>query len=283
MKQRIESLDLFRTRLAILLDEDGRSQSAFATAVGVDRSTISQLLSKENHRLPRVETLMALTGESGASIDWLLGRSNEGAVGTDILREELTLGRNELSPLDEALIGWFEESIGMRVRYVPSTIPDLIKTDAVIRHEFARSATATAEQKIEIAGAPLGAARAPGSDMDCCNSIQSLEGFARGEGIWQSLPVTQRLEQLDQMIALSDELYPSFRWYLFDSRQQYGAAMTVFGLQRVVLYLGQTYLVLTGREHLLAFIDQFDELIRGAVVQPPEVPTFLRSLRSEIS
>lgn len=282
MPHRQEILDQFRVRFAGLIQEDGRSQSAFAGAVGIDRSTISQLLSPENRRLPRVETVAAISRESGVSLDWLLGLSNEGSVGTGILREELTLGHNELSPLDEALIGWFEESVGMRVRYVPASLPDLVKSDAVIRYEFDRSNTMTAEQKIETSEAPLVVARAPGSDMDCCNSIQSLESFARGQGIWQGLSVESRIEQLDQMIQLSIELYPGFRWYLYDARQQFAAAMTVFGLQRVVLYLGQTYLVLTGQGHLLAFIDQFDNLIRGAVIQPPDVPIFLRGLRSEL-
>jgi len=41
--------------------------------------------------------------------------------------------------------------------------------------------------------------------------------------------------------------------------------------------------VLTSEEHVLAFVQQFDDLIRAATVQPPEVPRLLRRLRTEIA
>jgi len=78
-------------------------------------------------------------------------------------------------------------------------------------------------------------------------------------------------------------LYPTFRWFLYDARQRYSSAITVFGLDRVVLYLGQMYIVLSSNSHVLAFVEQFDDLIRAATVQPPDVPAVLRRLRSEIA
>lgn len=282
MSERQDVVDRFRERLDEMISTIGTSQSAFAVDAGIDRSTISQLLSPQNRRLPRVETLVAMSRASGVSIDWLLGLSNQGSINTDIVREELSIGLNELSPLDAALIGWYEESAGMKIRYVPATLPELLKTEAVIRHEVARYATVRPEQKIETAEAPLALARAPGSNVDCVNSIQALEGFARGEEIWGTLDVRYRVAQLDRMIDLSEELYPRFRWFLYDARQRYAGAMTVFGLNRVVVYLGQMYLVLTGEDHLLSFVDQFDDLIRAAIVQPPEVGDVLRRLRSEL-
>jgi transcriptional regulator with XRE-family HTH domain len=113
----------FRERLREVLDTAGRSQSAFAADIGIDRSTLSQLLSAQNRRLPRAETLIAISRAAGVSADWLLGLSNEGPIRADILHEVLAVSRTELSPLDEALIGWFQESIGSKVRYVPATLP----------------------------------------------------------------------------------------------------------------------------------------------------------------
>jgi len=229
-----------------------------------------------------VETLVAVSQAGGTSVDWLLGLSSEGPIRTDILHEALALSRNERSPLDEALIGWFQESVGSKVRYVPSTLPDLLKTEAVIRHEVARYETVKAEQKIDLAGAPLDVAQAPGSDIECCNSIQALEAFAAGADIWHTLDTRLRAAQLDRMIELCEDLYPSFRWFLYDGRQRYAAAVTIFGLDRVVLYLGQMYLVLNAETHVLEFVDQFDDLIKAAVVQPPDVPDVLRRLRAEL-
>lgn len=283
MPQRPEVLERFRERLGHLVKQSDQSQSGFAREAGIDRSTLSQLLSTRNRRLPRVETLVAVSRATGASVDWLLGLSSEGQVRTDIVREQLSVSMNQLTPLDEALIGWYEDAVGVKIRYVPSTLPDLLKTEAVIRHEVTRYATIRPEQKMETAVAPLAMARAQGNDVECCNSIQALEGFARGGEIWGSLDRERRVEQLDRMIELCDELYPKFRWFLYDARQRYASAITVFGLDRVVLYLGQMYIVLTSERHVLAFIEQFDDLLRAATVQPPEVPGLLRRLRAEIT
>ncbi len=278
-----EVLTGFRDRLREVLDADGRSQSMFAADAGIDRSTLSQLLSTRNRRLPRAETLVALSRAAGVSVDWLLGLSSAGPIRADILHEVLSVSRTELSPLDEALIGWFRESVGSKIRYVPSTLPDLLKTEAVIRHEVARYLTTRPEQKIDVAEAPRAVAHAAGTDFECCNSIQALEDFAHGHDIWSTLDTELRLAQLDHMIEMCEDLYPGFRWFLYDGRQRYSGAVTIFGLQRVVLYLGQMYIVLNSEAHVREFIEQFDGLIRAAVVQPPDVPDLLRRLRADLA
>jgi hypothetical protein len=99
--------------------------------------------------------------------------------------------------------------------------------------------------------------------------------FARGEGIWRALPHAQRVEQIEYMIELTRSLYPTLRWFLFDGLQRYAAPVTIFGPQRAALYLGQMYLVLTSSEHVNTLTEHFDDLIRGATVQPNEIPAFL--------
>lgn len=282
----LDSSDLvnqFRERLGDLVAQGERSQSAFARDAGIDRSTLSQLLSGRNRRLPRVETLTAIAEASGVSVDWLLGMAHGGPSRTDIVHEEFALNLDELSPLDEAWIEWHGQAAGSKIRTLPASLPDLLKTEAVIRHEVQRYATIRPEQRIETAIAPLELARVPGSDLECCNSIQAIEGFARGWDIWAALEHRHRVEQLDRMIELCEELYPAFRWFLYDGRQRYSGAVTVFGLDRAVVYLGQMYLVLNNRGHVLTFVRHFDDLIRAAVVQPPEMPRLLRKLRAEIA
>jgi hypothetical protein len=105
--------------------------------------------------------------------------------------------------------------------------------------------------------------------------VQSVESFARGEGIWRALPHAQRIEQIEHMIELTRTLYPTLRWFLFDGLQRYAAPVTVFGPQRAALYLGQMYLVLTSAEQVQTLTEHFDDLIRGATVQPNDIPAFL--------
>ena len=138
----------------------------------------------------------------------------------------------------------------------------------------------TPDQQIETALARLAWTRGPETDLECCNSIQAVELFARGVGIWRKLELRHRLAQLDHMIDLCAELYPTLRWFLFDGRERYAAPVTIFGPLRAALYLGQMYLVLTSTEHVRTLTAQFDDLIRGAVVQPNEIPAFLREQRA---
>ena len=278
-----ELVTRFRERLRELVADAGRSQSDFAAEAGIDRSTLSQLLSAGNRRLPRVETLAAIAEASGASVDWLIGLTDGGPSRADIVHEEFALNLDKLSSLDEAWIEWHEQSAGSKIRTLPASLPDLVKTEAVIRHEVQRYATIRPEQRIETATAPLEMARAPGTDLECCNSIQAIEGFARGWDVWAALEHRHRVVQLDRMIELCEELYPTFRWFLYDGRQRYASAVTIFGRERAVLYLGQMYLVLNNRHHVMTFVKHFDDLIRVAVVQPPDMPRLLRRLRSEIT
>ncbi len=279
---RVDVLRTFRERLALVITDLGGGRTAFAERAGIDRTTLSQLLSSSNRRLPRVETLLAVATASGSSLDWLLGLSGDGPARTEVRREEQALSRHELSAIDASLIGWYQAAAGTKVRYIASTLPDLLKSNAVIRHEVARYATTRPEQKMETAAARLEMARAPGSDLECCNSVQAIEGFARGEDIWATLDPRKRLEQLDRMLELTEELYPRFRWHLYDGRQRYAGAVTIFGLDRALIYLGQLYFQLSSHEHVVALVEHFDDLVRAAVVQPPDVPKQLRRLHTEL-
>ncbi len=83
---RTRTIGPFRARLADLIARSKLSQSAFAAKAGLDRSTLSQLLSGKNDRLPRAENIVAIAAAEHVSIDWLLGLTEEGRLGTDVLR-----------------------------------------------------------------------------------------------------------------------------------------------------------------------------------------------------
>lgn len=275
-------LDVFRERLGEVIATSGLRQSRFAADCEIDRSTLSQLLSPGNRRLPRVETLTRIAETHQVSIDWLLGLTHGGPMQAEMMREQTSFAMNALAPNDERLIEWFGEAVGYKVRYVPQTLPDLLKTEAVIHHELDHSVASRPEQKMETAAVRLAWTRSAGSDLECCSSLQSLESFARGEGVWRTLPIAHRRDQLEQIVRLAEELYPTFRWFLFDGLQRYAVPITIFGPQRAALYLGQMYLVLTSADHVRTLTAHFDDLIRGAVVQPPDVASAARRLLAEL-
>ncbi len=278
MIDRRRVLDTFRERLDVVVRRSGLSRGEFAEQTGVDRSTLSQLLSPANRRLPRAETLTEIAMTQQVSVDWLLGLSHTGPMQAEMLQEQTSFAENALSHNDERLITWFEQARGYKIRYVPSTLPDLLKTEDVIRYELQHYVASRPEQKIETAAARLAWTRSPDTDLETCNSVQAVEAFVRGEGIWRDLPAAHRVAQMEHMIELTDELYPTLRWYLFDALQRYAAPITIFGPQRAALYLGQMYLVLTSSEHVRTLTRHFDDLIRGAVVQPNEISRYLADL-----
>ena len=179
------------------------------------------------------------------------------------------------TPADELLLGWFAEAAGWKIRYVPATLPDLMKSDEVIRFERSESEGPPAAQTIATTGARLAWARDPDTEMECCSSVQGLRSFARGEGVWGRLRPATRLAQLERMIELVDELYPTFRWFLFDGSRRYASPLTVFGSQRAALYLGNLYLVLTSREHVRTLSRHFDSVVRAATVEPTSIAKHL--------
>ena len=84
-------------------------------------------------------------------------------------------------------------------------------------------------------------------------------------------------------VGVYGELYPTFRWFLYDGLLRYAAPMTIFGPKRAALYIGNMYLVLNGTEHVRALAGHFDDLIRSAVVQPSDVVIWLKRLSTELA
>ena len=149
--------------------------------------------------------------------------------------------------------------------------PDLLKTEDLIRHEYRDYVGPIPESRIEAAHARLANQRRPDDHARFCSSVQSVESFARGEGIWRDLGAPARRQQIEWMIRLLDELYPTFRWFLYDGVRRFSVPLTVFRPKRAAIYVGHMYLVFNGTEHIRVLTEHFDNLIRAATVQPPKV------------
>lgn len=279
---RRRTVETFRERLSEVIERSGLSRARFAAKAGLDRSTLSQLLSGANDRLPRAETIAAIAEQEQVSTDWLLGLVQEEKIGTNILSEAPEIARGASSYSDERLARWRAEAVGYKIRYVPASLPDLLKSEEIIRFEYRQQGSGMPAIRLEQAEARLAYSRRPETDLEVCSSLQSIEGFARGQGLWEKLPVAERKLQLSWMIALVDELYPTLRWFLYDGLEHYSAPVTIFGPTRAAVYIGNMYFVFNSTEHIRALTQHFDNLIRGAIVQPPDVPQLLKRLLKEL-
>ncbi|MDP7547547.1 MAG: helix-turn-helix transcriptional regulator [Alphaproteobacteria bacterium] len=284
MVERKDMPEEFRRRLSEAMDEMGLNRSQLARRVGIDRSTLSQIMGSQGGRLPRADTAAAMAAELQVSLDWLMGLSQQrpGVQGAEIVEQSLEIEPGDPASAEQLLSRWHLESRGFKIRYVPSSLPDQMKTAEVIDFEHANSALNRPEDVRERSARQLAYARGPETDVEVCSSIQSLEAFVAGEGIWKNLDRSVRLAQLDRMVALVDELYPTFRWFLFDGRAHFAPPVTIFGPRRAAVYMGDMYFVFNTTGHIQALVDRFDWLIRAAIVQPTDILALFQQWRSEV-
>jgi transcriptional regulator with XRE-family HTH domain len=275
-----ERVNLFQDRLQQVIRHSGLNRSAFAASIRVDRSTLSQLLASDTVRLPRADTLVSIAEVHQVSIDWLLGLTQEGTMGTNILPEAFQVDDYSTSIFEKNL-EWHREACGYKIRYVPTTLPDLLKTEAVAEYEFDRYGSGKVDQTVRDNQLLLLQQRHPGSELETCMPVQQLESFAAGEGIWQGLSPGDRREQLERMIELNEELYPGFRWFLFDGKQSYSSSFTIFGPLRATLFLGHLYVIVNSIDQIRKLTERFDDLIRMATVHPHEIQQHLRQMLAQ--
>lgn len=274
--------DLFRHRLQAVIDRSGLKPSAFARLANIDRSTLSQLLSSTGPRLPRADTLIAVATTCHVSVDWLLGLSQREEMGSEIVEAMLQIESHSRGPIDERFVGWLREAEGYRVRTVPESFPDLLKTEDVIRFEYQGALASGSSNPLESVKARLDLMRRPDSDLEVCASLQAITMMAYAEGKWQGLSIAARRRQLAYLIEVYEELYPTLRVYLYTLSETYSNPFTVFGPKRVALFLGTSYLVLNAADHVRMFSRRFDDLIKLAVVQPHQITTMLKDLLAEL-
>jgi transcriptional regulator with XRE-family HTH domain len=268
--------DIFRDRLRLLLTRSGLSQSAFAAAVGIDRSALSQLMSGSTTRLPRAETLLGIAERYSVSLDWLMGLSQDEGLAAEI-RASLEIEEGGEGYGETLLARWHAEAAGTKIRYVPAGIPDLLRTREIIDYEAGIS-NRNVDAQIDETRYRIDYNRRPETDMEVCMPLHTLDIFARGNGVWSGLARSARRRQLEHMARLLDDLYPSFRLYFYDGRLRYSIPYTIFGTQRAAIYVGDIYMVLNATEPVRTLTRHFDNLIRAAVVNAHEAAAHARRL-----
>lgn len=256
--------DRFRTRLATAMQDKSMTQAGLARAIGVDRSTISQLLKDRGARLPNAQVVGECAAALGVSADWLLSLTDRPENTADILANALTVTAAPRALVDEQIFAWHQEVAGYKIRHVPTGLPDMLKTDEMLVWEYSPHLGRTTEQAINASRDRLDWMRSSQSDYEIALPRHELAAFASGEGYYKGLPIHIRRRQLDHFATLSAQLYPRMRLYLFDARRLFSSPITVFGPRLAVLYLGRNYLAFRDTERVSNFTEHFDNLVRQA-------------------
>ncbi len=273
---------LFRDRLVGQMALSGMNRSALARATGVDRSTIAQLLAEGTTRLPNAHLAAECARSLGVSSDWLLGLTDRPERPGDVLAAAMTMTEAARSSADAQLHEWHREAVGYKIRHVPATLPDVLKTEAMLNWEYSRFLGKTAEQAIGAKQDRLAFLDAQSSDYEIAVSLGELRAFAAGAGYYQGLDPAIRREQLQGMVQASRDLYPSLRLFLYDSRRVFSAPVTVFGSFLGVVYVGRVYLAFRSRDRVRTLSEHFDGLVREAEIGAREATAWLEDLASNI-
>lgn len=258
------------------------TQSALARHIGVDRSTVSQLLKDSGARLPNAQVVGECAFALGVSADWLLSLTEHPESAADVLANALSVTAAPRALVDEQIFNWHVESAGYKIRHVPAGLPDMLKSDEMLVWEYSAHLGRTTEQAINASRDRLTWMRSSQSDYEIAVPRHELECFARGVGYYAGLPADIRARQLDMFSDLTAQLYPRMRLYLFDAHRLFSSPITVFGPLLAVLYLGRNYLAFRDTERVTSFTEHFDNLVRQADVTARQIPAHIAELKSQI-
>lgn len=273
--------DLFRRRLASAMQSKGATRAELARRIGVDRSTVSQLLSAEGARLPNAQVVAECAAALGVTADWLLGLSDRPEQAADLLAASITMTPAQRALVDEQIFDWHREADGYKIRHVPARLPDLLKTREMLEWEYAPHLGQAADLAIAASEVRLDWMRSSASDYEIAIPLFEMDSLIRGTGYYEGLPDDIREAQIARFAALHDQLYPSLRVFLFDARRLLSAPLTIFGPLMAVIYVGQHYLAFRDTERVRALTLHFDRLVREARVPARDLPAHLASRLAE--
>ena len=268
----------FRVRLKSAMAQQQATQSGLARQIGVDRSTISQLLNGSGARLPNAQVVGECAAALNVSADWLLSLSDRPENTADLLAGSIAMTPATRTMIDEQVFNWHREAAGYKIRHVPATMPDILKTDEMLAWEYAHHLGRTSQQAIDDSTNRLNLMRQSTSDYEIALPVHEIESFVRGNGYYHDIPDALKHRQIDHLLTLIEQFYPRARLYLFDGHRLFSAPMTIFGPLLAVVYIGQNHIAFRDRERIQAFTQHFDTLIREARISSKELRVFIENL-----
>lgn len=263
------------------MDRKGMTRSALARATGVDRSTIGQVLRPDQARLPGAQLTADAAAVLGVSTDWLLGLTDRPERPGDIVAAAVAVSPAERSSADAQLLGWHQEAAGYRVRHVPATLPDILKTDAMLDWEYAGIREHGAQHAIGTTQQLRDWLMSGISDYEIALPLHEVRSCAEGTGYYAGLDRATRHAQLRAIADLCDRMYPKMKLFLFDARQVYSAPASVFGPRLAVVYMGRFYMAFRESGRVRSLSDHFDWLVREARVDARDAAAHIGAVIGE--
>lgn len=277
MDKRVRA-DLFRSRLQEAMSHASITRSALSRATNVDRSTIGQLLKDDRPRLPNAQLAADVAMTLGVSTDWLLGLTNRSETPGDIVAAALSLSPAERTSADAQLLAWHHEAAGYKVRHVPATLPDILKTSRMLAWEYASVPERCLSEACNAKQDQLAWLSSGVSDYEIAIPIHEIEACVTGTSYYKDVSESIRYEQLNFIADQCDQMFPRLRIFMFDAHKVFSAPVTIFGPNLAVIYVGQCYLAFREIERVKSLSGHFDWLVREASVDARNVASYIRDM-----
>ena len=190
----------------------------------------------------------------------------------------LSLSPAERTSADEQLLEWHHEAAGYKVRHVPATLPDVLKTKRMLDWEYASVRERRLPEAFSAMQDQLQWLSSGVSDYEIAVPVHEIESCAAGTAYYKGVEKSVRYEQLGFIADQCDQMFPRLRIFLFDAHRVFSSPVTIFGPNLAVVYVGQCYLAFREVERVKSLSSHFDWLVREAVVDARNVSTHIRSL-----
>ena len=118
----------FRQRMLAAMEGAGMNRSDLARAAGVQRSTIGKILAEGSVQLPNVQLAANCASALGVSLDWLSALTDRMERPGDVVEDGVRVEAAARTSTDDRLLEWHREAAGYKIRHVPTSLPELLKT-----------------------------------------------------------------------------------------------------------------------------------------------------------
>ena len=208
----------------------------------------------------------------------MLGLTNRPETPGDIVAAALSLSPAERTSAAAQLLAWHHEAAGYKVRHVPATLPDILKTSRMLEWEYASVPERRLPEAFKAMQDQLAWLSSGVSDYEISIPIHEIEACAAGTSYYNGVSENIRYEQLYFIADQCDQMFPRLRIFLFDAHQVFSSPVTIFGPNLAVIYVGQCYLAFREIERVKSLSGHFDWLVREAVVDARNVASYIRSM-----
>ena len=107
------------------------------------------MLNGSGARLPNAQVVGECAAALNVSADWLLSLSDRPENTADLLAGSIAMTPATRTMIDEQVFNWHREAAGYKIRHVPATMPDILKTDEMLAWEYAHHLGRTSQQAID--------------------------------------------------------------------------------------------------------------------------------------